>query len=126
MSQHFKSKYDQMRENGSYTALNPDDQSLERNELVRNIHFVLEDGSQQFLNYGYLVCGTIDANKKIISLKFTTHEVQIIGFNLNSLFEKISMNRIYIIKISEKRYEEISEGSDFKIDSIEIKMASNY
>lgn len=120
MSQHFKSKYDQMRENGSATASKPNDENSSDSESIRNICFVLEDGSQQFLNYGYLISGKIDAAKEIICLSFTSCIVELKGISLEPLFHKFIRQEVTEVRVLSKRYEQITEQTEPSIYSIVI------
>ena len=127
MSQHFKSKYDQMRENSQST--DPESQmpdSLDSGP-VRNICFVLEDGSMTFLNYGYLISGNIDAEKEKITLLFTSHEVELEGYRLGNLFHQLQYQRSKIISITNERYELLDEkvSSIIKKIKLEIKRFSS-
>ncbi len=112
MSQHFKSKYDQMRENSQST--DPESQIPEssNNGPVRNICFVMEDGSMTFLNYGYLISGRIDEAKKELSLLFTSHKIEIEGYNLQALFENIKKNIVQSIQVTLNRYEIFTEKAE--------------
>lgn len=104
MSQHFKSKYDQMRENSQSTDPASPIPETSDNGPVRNICFVLEDGSMTFLNYGYLISGSIDAVAEKITLFFTSTNVEICGVRLQFLFNDLLIQKAKIIKISNSRY----------------------
>jgi hypothetical protein len=120
MSQHFKSKYDQMRENVSSTASKPDDNNSSDSGSIRNICFVLEDGSQQFLNYGYLISGIIDSEKIKITLSFSSHLIVIEGIQLTEMFWKIFNHRVSIVEVVDVRYESLEGNHQPKITAIKI------
>lgn len=121
MSQHFKSKYDQMRENSQST--DPESQIPEssNNGPVRNICFVMEDGSMTFLNYGYLISGSIDVGKEKITLSFTSHEILLEGSYLELLFYELLHHKTGIIRAVNKRYFELDSNTKAVVSAITLK-----
>lgn len=125
MSQQFKSKYEQMRENSQ--SVDPESQTpdLTDNGPIRNICFVLEDGSMTFLNYGYLISGSLNESKIKLDISYTTHEVEIYGSNLEKLFNKLVFHRVSMVKISNIRYWAIENLQEEIISKIVINRTTN-
>lgn len=119
MSQFYKSKYEQLRENSEST------QAAFENDVQqsppRNICFILEDDSQFFLNYGYLVSGSLDSDKEKIVLTFTSHDVTIEGKKLEGLFYELVQQKVRLIKIIEERYLSLPESTHNIVTNIFLK-----
>lgn len=92
MSQVFKSKFDQLRENDP-TGTNPETETstdhYPQHGNVRNLCFVQLDGRRLFLNYAYLVSGEYIPQESSIILEYTTHKITLKGHNLERLYYQI-------------------------------------
>lgn len=117
MSQGFRLKYDQMRENNPAHQEKPVQQQSKVYEEfytegghVRNVCFVWLDGKRIFMNYSYLVAGEYSPDENTITLSFTTHVFILTGVNLESLFYDLMHHVAKQITCTDKRYNLIGEN----------------
>jgi hypothetical protein len=122
MSQSFRWKFDQMRENNPGREQGAEDQAefYPRESHARNICFALSDGRKTFLNYSYLVSGEYVPEENTITLVFTSHLVTLRGVNLEPLFMELMQHLPRIITCTESRYASLEEGKTL-VTTIEIK-----
>lgn len=93
---------------------------------ARNICFVQADGSMTFLNYAYLVSGEYDPERSEIKLSFTTHQVNINGINIHSVFNSLLLHSVQKLYEALQRYESVQVGNGATISKIYIqKLISN-
>jgi len=121
MSQDYKLKYAQMRENAAANSSEGAEPSAEQASgdsyptasNTRNLCLCWPDGRKMFLNYAYLVSGEYQPEANMISLIFTTHLVVIKGHALDGLFEELSQHIPKQIAVVDGRYLDIikSESS---------------
>jgi hypothetical protein len=111
MSQGFKLRYDQMREEDSsepdISSAEPEAGQIYRAAgHARSLCLVWPDNTRMFFNYAYLVSGTFnDHNEQnSINLYFSSHVVQISGFGLEALFMALLEHTPRIIVAIEERY----------------------
>jgi hypothetical protein len=113
MSQSFKFRYEEMRENNPGESNSNGSQDSESEMLypsggnVRNVCFVLLDGSRVFLNYAYLVSGEYNPEENTITLAFTTHSVTLKGIRLETLFEQFMHQLNKVVACVDERYNSI-------------------
>ncbi|HYF32505.1 MAG TPA: hypothetical protein VD993_15380 [Chitinophagaceae bacterium] len=124
MSQGFKSKFDQMRENKA--AKPPSDANTGMDHYPdeghgRNLCFCWADGKRLFLNYAYVVSGEFLPENETIKLHFTTHEATMQGANLEGLFFDIMQQKIKLINCVDKRYEAVENKDEPLVYTITIK-----
>lgn len=74
----------------------------------RNICFILQDGKQIFLSYNYLIAAEYSPEDNLITLTFTTHKVELKGYNLQKLFEDLRQHFPKTIKEGNDRYKSIT------------------
>lgn len=113
MSQDFKLKFDEMRE-GKPTDIEGGNENrsadlFDTPSNVRNLCFEWPDGRMKFINYAYLISGELNSDNEI-DLTFSTEKLKIVGKNLSLLFNQLTLHQIKLIKISESRYEFLSES----------------
>lgn len=96
MNSGFKFKYDQIRENDptkkeSAIYLNTERNAATyyENSNAKNVCFVWPDGKRIFLNYSYLVSGEYQPEENSITLTWTTHVVNLKGYQLEKLFNEL-------------------------------------
>jgi hypothetical protein len=87
---------------------------------VRNLCFVQPDGKKVFLNYSYLVSGEYLASENVIKLSFTTHQVEISGYNLSGLFELLLAHVAKKIVAEETRYAPLKNDGSQIVTHINI------
>lgn len=112
MSQKYKDKYEELRNNDLGTKQSNDDTTPKEEETyatpgnVRNIGFVWKDGRKMFLNYAYLVfCNFEIVNEiSVLVLGFTSHTVTLKGFGLHKLYEKFIFHLPALVFEEEQRY----------------------
>lgn len=121
MSQDFKLKFDQYKENA------PTDKERERNPdyypsggNARNLAFVWPDGRRQFFNYNYLITCTFDNESGIILMEFSTHNVELKGRGLAQLFEELMTQVNKVISCSDLRYRDLKEHSEWIVNEFNI------
>jgi hypothetical protein len=111
MSQGFKLRYDQMREeDSSQPEMNFEE--LEAGQIyrgaghARSLCLVWPDNARMFFNYAYLVSGSFSNSdeKNIITLQFSGHTVKLIGFGLETLFMQLLEHIPRIIIAIDERY----------------------
>lgn len=121
MGQDRKSTFDRMRENSvSEKQENEQAESYPAGSHARNVLFVLADGNEKFLNYGFLICADYNKSDDSIVLEFTTHTVTIKGSNLSILYRELFEHIPKIITCTDERYNDLEEDDKAVINSIEI------
>lgn len=121
MSQSYKFKFEEMRDNdptGNKAAENANRFYTESN--VRNLCFVWPDGRKEFLNYAYLVGGRYSPNDSTITLIFTTDIVTIKGSGLKILFDQLFEHAPKQVVCTDSRYNAIEDGAGFIVNEILI------
>lgn len=109
MNHGFKLRFDQMRESdpASTNEVGQDAAMLyETAGHVRNICFVWPDGKKAFYNYAYLVAGEFEPNgeQNEIRLSFSSHNVTLKGYSLETLYMALLDHLPRIITASDPRY----------------------
>ncbi len=116
MSQDFRSRYSEMRENDPTSPDSPGEKNSDGNDHyvthsnVRNIAFIWPDGRQLFLNYSYLVSGEYSPDTATIVLLFTTHKVMLKGLKLIDLFDDLMAHLPRVIVCTDARYNMLSDS----------------
>ncbi|PSR55784.1 hypothetical protein AHMF7605_20920 [Adhaeribacter arboris] len=111
MSQGFKLRYDQMRENDP-TKVDTDSKVSHKNDYYdspgnsRSLCLVWPDGRRVFLSYSYLVSGEfkLDGDKNVITLTFSSYKVILKGFGLQPLFMALLDHLPRMIVAIDSRY----------------------
>lgn len=109
MNQGFKLRFDQMRDNNptsdttSSVGANSDYHTLGH---ARNLCLIWPDGRKVFLNYAYLIEAEFDpgSEKNVIRLNFSSHDVLLQGYGLDTLFMELLDHLPRIIKAADDRY----------------------
>jgi hypothetical protein len=115
MSQKFKLKYNELRENdpgsgakekSEATGQSEDDIFYAQPGNVRNLGFAWGDGRKQAFNYAYLVSQELNVSQdvNVITLYFTSHVVTIKGYKLDLLYEDLFVHKSRVIHAVDKRY----------------------
>jgi len=113
MSQGFKLRFDQMRDNNPAKTESEPENDIGSNDGMfhnyghaRNLCLVWPDGRQSFFNYAYLVSANFHPKDDInlIQLNFSSHEVTITGYSLEQLFLQLLDHLPRIIKAIDRRY----------------------
>jgi hypothetical protein len=110
MNQGFKLRFDQLRENDPTDPADGSGLLLIENYTTmghtRNVCLVWPDGRRAFLNYAYLVVGEFEPNdeKNVIRLGFSSHNVTLQGYSLESLFMALLDHLPRIITAIDPRY----------------------
>lgn len=116
MSQSFKFRYEEMRENNpgqsqpAYAEDLGSDLLYHSGGGARNVCFILLDGRRLFLNYAYLVSGEYNPDESMILLAFTTHTVLLKGVRLEKLYEQFMQQLNRIVLCIEERYTHLQEA----------------
>lgn len=87
---------------------------------VRNLCFVMPDGSRHFLNYAYLLGGQYFSMDDSIILRFSFCEVKIKGYNLETLLLQLLEQLPQIILVKDARYVQFSGNQKPEVTSFEI------
>lgn len=124
MSQGFRLKYDQIRENDK--PRQEAEQSVSRafDEVypdeghARSVCFVWPDGKRMFLQYSYLVSGEYLPDVSTITLTFTTHIIVLKGVNLEGLFYDLMNQIIRQITCVDERYNLVGDDEKFVVNKI--------
>ena len=110
MSQGFRSRYDEMRDN------NPaDDKKPEKKEAglyytgishTRSLCLLMADGKRHFFNYAYLISGEFEVHRDInvIRLNFASFTVELSGYALEELFMTMLEHSARIVTLLDARY----------------------
>ncbi|UFH54802.1 hypothetical protein [Spirosoma sp. KNUC1025] len=109
MNQGFKLRYDQLRENdptSSDTELAMPENFYTGPGHSRNLCLIWPDGQRAFFNYAYLIASEFDPNseKNVIKLNFSSHQVALSGYSLQSLFMALFDHLPRIITAIDPRY----------------------
>ena len=110
MNQGFKLRFDQLRENDLSEPVDGVGLRLIENYPVqghtRNVCLVWPDGRKAFLNYAYLVVADFEPNneKNVIKLGFSSHNVTLQGYSLETLFMALLDHLPRIITAIDPRY----------------------
>jgi hypothetical protein len=126
MSQSFKFKYDEMRENdpaGNNSNTNEgfsDGAFYPSSGSVRNVCFVFLDGKRLFLNYAYLVSGEYNPEENMILLAFTTHAVALKGIRLETLYNQFIQQLNKIVACVDERYNDLQGETSSVVNHIVI------
>ena len=83
---------------------------------VRNICFVELSGNRTFLNYAYLISGSLKDNT--IILTFTTHVITIEGVNLEKLFIELMRSIPRTILVKDMRYASLIDSKEIIVTHI--------
>ena len=122
MSQDFKFKFDQMRENIPHGSGDgdgsPHAEKYENAGNGRSVAFAWPDGRCQFLNYSYLISGEFSPVEQGITLVFTTHTVVLKGVRLQALFKELMDHIPKVITCAETRYNSILEPEQYAVNDI--------
>jgi len=128
MSQGFKLKYDQLRENDPTQREKPLQDGGKAYEVfyseesnARNISFVWQDGRRVFLNYSYLVSGEYSPEENRLTLTFTTQVLIFKGVNLENLFYEVMNHSVRQVICVDERYNVIGENEKFVVNDILVK-----
>ena len=110
MNQGFKLRFDQLRENDPTDPADGSGSLLVENYTTmghtRNVCLVWPDGRRAFFNYAYLIVGEFEPNdeKNVIRLGFSSHNVTLQGYSLESLFMALLDHLPRIITAIDPRY----------------------
>lgn len=116
MSQGFKLRYDQMRENNP-TKEDGSQQDGEDNEFygqasnTRNLYLAWPNGKRVFLNYAYMTSADFDPGEDLnsIRLAFSSSDVLIKGYGLAILFDQLMDQLPRKITVVDPRYVQLTE-----------------
>lgn len=124
MSQEFRLRFDQMRENNPHTQPVGGDIPAAISDTYfepghsRNICFCWSNGQKLFLNYSYLVSGEYMPEQGAIILQFTSHHVVVTGSGLESLYVLFMHQMAKLVVVSDLRYESLEEANGAVVHSI--------
>ncbi|MCF2491124.1 hypothetical protein [Dyadobacter sp. CY347] len=130
MNQAFKTRFDQMREsNPAKTEMEPGDINVHTNPLfhsvghARNLCMVWPDGRQSFFNYAYLVSADFVPGEEMntIRLGFSSQDVIIKGYGLETLFVQLLDHLPRIITAVDKRYIPAETGGESIVMNIKVE-----
>ena len=82
--------------------------------------FRYPDGSKMFFDYRYLVSCKYRADTADVLLEFSQCAINLKGFKLETLFERILKDRPDEIVLLDERYDEINAACEFGVFSMEI------
>ena len=127
MSQGYKLRFDQLRENDPTGPANESGTLLAEqyptNGHTRNVCLVWPDGRRVFLNYAYLIAGEYEPNeeKNVIRLSFSSHSVKLQGYALEALFMALLDHLPRIIAVVDIRYVIRDDTYDSIVIDAEVK-----
>lgn len=127
MSQVYKSRFEQMRENAlqqssqDNSVQSPQDHQYPSGGNGRNICFVWPDGKRLFLAYSYMVSGQYSPEDSAITLTFTTCTVTVKGSNLEGLFDELMEQRTRLVACEDGRYSEVREEGKAIVNEIVVQ-----
>ncbi len=126
MSQSFKFRYDEMRENNPGES-QPQTHDASDGDMfypsgggVRNVCFVLLDGKRLFLNYAYLVSGEYNPDESLILLAFTTHGILLKGIRLQTLYEQFMQQLNRVVACVDERYNHLQGETAPVVNHIKV------
>ncbi|MFD2520383.1 hypothetical protein [Emticicia soli] len=128
MSQGYKLRFDQMRENDpTQTEQNETTENqdyYQQSGSTRNLCLVWPDGKRAFYNYSYLVSVAFDPgeDKNVITLCFSSDVIKIQGFLLEPLFMALFEHLPRIITATDERY---ATGEESLVTNILIENKDN-
>lgn len=132
MSQGFRFRYDEMREGDPTKASAGSKASgnhtfYEAPSHARSLCLVWPHGKRIFLSYAYLVSGelSLDGEKNVITLSFSSHSVILKGYGLESLFMALLDHLPKMVVAIDPRYastENVQEGlvTDIAVEKKEV------
>ena len=124
MSQDFKFKFEEMRDNDPTQPDSATDALGEKypgHGSARNLAFVWPDGKRMFLNYSYLVCCEYLPGSQLIQLTFTTHTVKLKGIQLQPLFDELMCQTTRIISCKDERYNQLLDKKESVVNTIQVE-----
>lgn len=111
MSQSFKLRFDEMRENSPVKTEKPtepdnDTGLYHASGYGRNLCLVWPDGRRFFLNYAYLISGEYNPGDPLneIILTFSSHTAILKGYNLQLLYMELLDHLPRVVEAVETRY----------------------
>lgn len=119
MSQNFKLKFDEMKEN---------DFDKSKSEQVENYSapghcFIQPDGVMFFLKFTYFIAAKYSSDDACIILEYTSYIVTIKGSALKNLFYELISHTPKTVTCSNERYSELFDKSDYIIKQIIVESA---
>jgi len=126
MSQVYKSRFEQMRENALQQSSQDNSvQSAQDHQYPsggngRNICFIWPDGKRLFLSYSYMVSGEFNPKESMIILTFTTCTLTLNGYNLDFFYDELMGQITRKVFCEEDRYNQINDSEHTKITSISV------
>ena len=132
MSQGFKLRFDQMRENDP-TGKADETHKLEGDGLyqtpghARSLCLIWPDGKRMFFNYSYLASGQFETgqSENVITLLFGTDRVVLKGFALEALFTQLMDHYPRYVIAQDRRYvetEAMDNDAELKPSVFEINV----
>src|SRR5690606_13091942 len=111
MSQEFKIKFDEMKDNNPSKKEQAADsgEKYSASSYARNIIFEWPEGRKKFFSYNYLVSAEYLPEDKLIKLDFTTDIVSIKGLRLHLLFDELTQHLPRLILCKDERYNTIDD-----------------
>lgn len=125
MSQSFKFRYDEMRENDpgksqAEQTSNESDLFYPSSGSVREVCFILPDGSMESFNYAYVVRRLCSVERDLIIIEFTTHTAIIKGVRLEILFFQLMQQLNKMISCTDGRYNQLYGAAEYVVNHITI------
>ncbi|MDR6193344.1 hypothetical protein [Siphonobacter sp. SORGH_AS_0500] len=129
MDHGFKTRFDQMRENNPASSegkqpiqVVPNHDTFHPIGYARNLCLIWPDGRRYFFNYAYLIAAEFlpSHDKNIIRLDFSSHQIILKGYELESLFMQLLDHLPRLICTVDPRYtNNINEGESL-VESIDV------
>lgn len=131
MSQSFKLRFDEMRENSPAKNEKPSEQDdvkglYHASGYGRNLCLVWPDGRRFFLNYAYLISGEYNPGDPLneIILTFSSHIAILKGYNLQPLYMELLDHLPRVVEAVETRYvsgDELNESTVIEITTAVVE-----
>lgn len=110
MSQGFRLRYDEMRNNDPSKKEEPEETKDENYysgaSHARSLCLVWPEGRRMFFNYAYFISADLNVSldKNCINLHFSAHHVSLTGYRLEELFMSMMEHVPRIVYITDERY----------------------
>ena len=125
MSQEFRLRFDQMRDNHSPSEPEiPSSPVAEESYFgpgyARYVCFGWPDGRRLFLSYSYLVAGEYVPEQNTIALQFTSHHIMLSGLRLEQMYFALMHQMAKLVIETDPRYETLEDTKTPVVHSISV------
>lgn len=125
MSQEFRLRFDQLRDNHSPSEPEPSappvaEESYFGPGYTRYVCFVWLDGRRLFLSYNYLIAGEFVPEQNTIALQFTSHHIMLNGARMEQLYFSLMHQMAKLVIEADPRYETLEDTNKAVVHTITV------